>query len=61
MDPITAGLNLANAIVALMGKVWDATPKEQQAQTAADIAKTMHNCSSFLQGVQDKINAAMKP
>lgn len=57
MDPLTAGLNLANGIVALIGKVWDATPKDQQVQAAADIAKTLHNCSAFLQSVQAKIAA----
>jgi hypothetical protein len=57
LDPLTAGLNLANGIVALIGKVWDATPKDQQVQAAADIAKTLHNCSAFLQSVQAKIAA----
>jgi hypothetical protein len=56
MDPMTAALNLANAIMALLTKVWDATPKDQQATSAGDVAKTLHNCSAFLQGVQEKIN-----
>ncbi len=59
MDPVTAGLNLAQAIVALVTKVWDATPEAQKAQSAADIANTLHNCSAFLQAVQGKINTVV--
>lgn len=60
MDPLTAGLNLANGIVALVTKIFDATPEPQRAQGAADIAKTLHNVSAFLNSIQDKINAAVK-
>jgi hypothetical protein len=59
MDPLTAALNLASATVTLLGKVWDATPKEQQILQASDIAKTLHNISSFINGVQEKINAVV--
>jgi len=60
MDPVTAGLNLATAIVALLTKVWDATPDAQKAIGAADAAKVLHNCSQFLQDAQDKLLAAAK-
>lgn len=59
MDPLTAALNLANGIVTLITKVFDATPDAQKAQGAGDIAKTLHNISAFLNSVQDKINAAV--
>lgn len=59
MDPITAGLNLATAIVALIGKVHDDASPADRALVAGDITKTLHNCSAFLTGIQDKINVAV--
>jgi hypothetical protein len=58
IDPLTASLNLATAALAFAGKVWDATPKELQAQTAGDWAKFTHNIGSFIVSIQDKVNAA---
>jgi hypothetical protein len=61
MDPLTAGLNLANSIVTLLTKVWDATPAAQQVTGAADVATTLHNMAEFLHSAQDKINGLVKP
>jgi hypothetical protein len=58
MDPISAGLTLATAIVTLITKVWDATPDAQKATSASDVASTLHNCSTFLQAFQTQINTA---
>ncbi len=60
MDPVTAGLQLANSIVTLITKIWDATPETWKAERATDIAQTLHNCSEFLNSIQGKINAAVK-
>jgi len=59
MDPLTAGLQLATAIVELLTKVWDATPETEKAQGAGDIARTLHNCSALIQDAQKKINAGL--
>lgn len=59
MDPITAGLTLANSIVILATKIWDATPDAAKATRADDMAQIAHNCSAFLQSVQAKINAVV--
>lgn len=59
MDPITAGLNLAAAIVNLIGKIHDDASPAQRELVAGDITKTLHNCSAFLTGIQDKLNAAV--
>jgi len=60
MDPLTAALNLANGVLAFATKVWEATPKDLQATSAGDWAKFTHNIGSFILGVQEKINAAVK-
>jgi hypothetical protein len=52
MDPITAGFNLATAIVTLAARVWEAAPQAQQSAVAGDLARTLHNCSLFLQDVK---------
>ncbi len=59
MDPLTAGLNLANTLLELAGKVFDATPADLKAQSAGDWAKFAHNISEFLLGIQAKINASV--
>ena len=61
MDPITASLNLASAIVAFADKVFAATPQPLQAQVAADFSTFNHNISAFLLSIQAKINAAVAP
>lgn len=60
MDPLTASLNLANAIVSAMMKIWDATPDDLKHQEAANYAKFFINIGNFITSVQDKINAAVK-
>lgn len=61
MDPLTSAFNLANSIVTLATKVFDAMPEADKATGASDIAKTLHNVSVFIQGEQQKLNAAVKP
>jgi hypothetical protein len=59
IDPLTAALNLATAALTFGMKVWDATPKELQAQSAGDWAKFTHNIGNFATSIQDKINTAV--
>jgi len=61
LDPVTAALNLANALVAFESKVWDKVPPELQTQLAGDAAKFCHNIGTFFIGLQDKINALVVP
>jgi len=49
VDPVTASLNLATALVTLAGKVWDATPKDVQAQLAGDYGKFLHTLAITIQ------------
>ena len=60
MDPLTAALNLATAVVALATKVWDATPPELQRQEAGNYAKFFLNIGDFILAAQAKINSTVK-
>jgi hypothetical protein len=55
MDPLTAALNLAAALLAFEVKVWDAMPPPVQATAATDTATFNHNVMAFLLSIQDKI------
>jgi len=57
MDPLTAALNLATTTLELAGKIWDATPKDLQSQSAGDWAKFTHNLSALVIRLQDKVDA----
>lgn len=58
MDPLTAALNLASAIVALATKVWDDTPLALRQAEAANWAKFTVNIGDFIIGLQGQINKA---
>jgi hypothetical protein len=48
MDPVTAGLNLATAIVSLITKIYDDTPKEIRDKNAARWDKFVDGGVAFL-------------
>lgn len=56
MDPVTAALNVANALIALEGKIFDAMPADQKAIIATDAAKFTHNIGTFVTSLQEKLN-----
>ncbi len=55
MDPLTAALNLAQAIVVLLGKVWEATPEADRAVAAKDLAQNLHQISAFMFSLQKSL------
>lgn len=59
MDPLTAGLNLANTIVQGALDIFKALPQPQQATVATDIINLLKPPTAFLTSVQDKIAAAV--
>lgn len=60
MDPLTAALNLAIAIVTLSTKIWEATPQALREAEAANWAKFAINIGNFITSIQDKINVVPK-
>ena len=55
MDPVTAALNFATALVQIATKVWDATPKELQQAEAKNWAQFCINIGDFIIGLQPEI------
>ena len=52
MDPLTAGLNLANGLIALWLEVWKATPEAERSIVAKDLALALHQVAKFVQDLQ---------
>lgn len=52
MDPLTAGLGVANVLVQLWMKVWDATPEAERTVVAKDLAQALHSILKFVQDLQ---------
>ena len=61
LPQLTAGIELGILSLTLAGKIWDATPKELQAQSAGDWAKFIHNISAFILSLQEQINQLVIP
>ncbi len=61
MDPITSAFNLANSVLTLATKVWDATPLAIQQQNATVWGTFTHNLGDVIVALQKKIDAIVVP
>jgi hypothetical protein len=59
MDPLTAGLQLANTIATGIVDVFKAAPASVQEATAANVLTLLNNMGAGLIGIQAQISAAV--